>query len=75
MMAHCCEYDKDPEKDELAFAVKQLGETKPAVPPPKEAPTGVAGSSDVPPFLLPVHFDKHGFRTSPLWQRSQPQMR
>ena len=37
-MAHCCEYDKDPAKDELAFAVKQLGETKPAVPPPKEAP-------------------------------------
>jgi hypothetical protein len=49
MMAHCCEYDKDPAKDELAFAVKQLGETKPTVPPPQEAPSGVASSSNTPP--------------------------
>jgi hypothetical protein len=47
MMAHCCEYTETPEKDELAFAVKQLGE--PTVSPPKEAPTGVADSSHVPP--------------------------
>jgi hypothetical protein len=49
MMAHCCEYTENPEKDELAFAVKQLGETRPTVSPPKEAPTGVADSSHVPP--------------------------
>jgi hypothetical protein len=49
MMAHCCEYTASPDKDELAFAVKQIGEKKPAVSPPTEAPAEVADASDVPP--------------------------
>jgi hypothetical protein len=49
MMAHCCEYDMDPAKDEFAFAVKQRGETNPTVPPPKDAPAEVASSCNTPP--------------------------
>jgi hypothetical protein len=48
MMAHCCEYMASPDEDQLAFAVKQLGEKTPAVAPPVEAPVEVSSPDGVP---------------------------
>ncbi len=49
MMAHCCEYTAPPDKDQLAFAVKQPDEKVPTVAPPAQAPTEVPVSDSVPP--------------------------
>jgi hypothetical protein len=48
MMAHCCEYMASPDEDQLAFAVKQLGEETPAVAPLVEAPVEASSPDGAP---------------------------